>query len=190
MVRRNLPVLKRVLLEWWNRSNNPDGMLLLLDELGYGVRRSSDESKQDRALRGFAAWCLRQVWDKIPDDLMRRALTTTEAYSRGEVEQDEVHAVGEQVLAVLSGGESEVEGKPVGAGAMAFLTVKHGIGPWKAADVGWDAYMLQHGQCVGLIGRVGSRGELDRSEQADALRRFVDFDGFLNLSMTDAIVLG
>jgi len=69
----------------WVTCNRPDWMLWLLDEVGY---------RDDRTLRLFACWCVRQetCWSLLSDERSRAAVEVAERYARGDATDEELSA--------------------------------------------------------------------------------------------------
>jgi hypothetical protein len=67
----------------WATCQKSDWMLWGLKRIGYA---------DDRTLRLFACWCVRQVWDRLTDPRSRAAVETAERYARGDATEEELAA--------------------------------------------------------------------------------------------------
>ncbi len=50
------------------------------------------EAYNDKTLRLFACWCVRQVWDLLTDERSRNAVEVSEKFARGEATSEELAA--------------------------------------------------------------------------------------------------
>jgi hypothetical protein len=70
--------------EVWEKCPRPDWLLWILDKL--------NQRPDDKTLRLFAVWCVRQVWDKLTDERSRNAVEVAERFANGEASQAELAA--------------------------------------------------------------------------------------------------
>ena len=73
----------RNLQQMWNECQRSDWMAWLLEQLGYN---------DERVLRLYACWCVRQVWHLLTDECSRTAVEVAERFAVGEATRDELGA--------------------------------------------------------------------------------------------------
>jgi len=67
----------------WHECPDPDWLVWAVQQAGY-----DDQAR----LRTWACWCVRRVWELIPDPRSRQAVETAEAFLRGQSTEEELHA--------------------------------------------------------------------------------------------------
>ncbi len=73
----------------WDACHRPDWMFWALDKIDY---------HNDRALRLYACWCVRQVWHLLGDERSRNAVEVAERYAVGEATDAELAATRDAAL--------------------------------------------------------------------------------------------
>lgn len=91
--------------EQWEESTQPQTMLAALSQVGY-----ADESK----LREFACWCVRQVWDLLPDPRSRDAVEVAERFAGGEATAEELAAARNEAYNAIRGCSENADRAPGG----------------------------------------------------------------------------
>jgi hypothetical protein len=152
----------------WDNSTSPYPMLDALKDTPLW-----DEGK----VRLFACWCVRQVWDLLPDGPSRRAVEVAERFAVGRADTDELAAAAEaaEVAAFEATEEAADWAAAEAAGAAAWAAATGGT--W-TAGAAWE-------EATGTVGPAGAAahagaamaalageaaGQAAEAAQADKLR--------------------
>ncbi|MEN6546032.1 MAG: hypothetical protein ABFE07_08335 [Armatimonadia bacterium] len=112
----------RTLKEAWATCPRADWMLWILEKLGYA---------DDRTLRLFACWFVRQVWHLLTDPRSRAAVEVAERYARGEATAEALAAASEDARAAAR------------AAAWAAADAASNAAAWAAVDAASNAAFVR-----------------------------------------------
>lgn len=114
----------------------------------------------DKTLRLFACWCVRQVWHLLKDERSRNAVLTAEKYTRGSASEDELSTAWETARAAVS--DATDAERSVGHATRAAM--------W----VAWDDAAESSCYAAGEAASAASREDLRTTSRADS--RFAELD--------------
>jgi hypothetical protein len=104
------------------------------------------ESWNEKNLRLFACWCVRQIWHLLTDERSRNAVTVAEKYANGEATQEELAAAGDaaRAAALDAAGDAAMAAALDAAWDAARAAGWARAAAWNAAraaalDAAWDA---------------------------------------------------